>query len=58
MQLLLQLWTMLLKQEIQQGSEPKPLIKKIRTAMQTHADLSKSFNTKLVLQQFLIETKI
>lgn len=58
LQLLLQLWTMLLKQEIQQGSEPKPLIKKIRTAMQTHADLSKSFNTKLVLQQFLIETKI
>lgn len=58
LRLLVQLWTALLKQAIEQGNDPVPLIRKIRIAMQTHAELAKSFNTKLVLQQFLIETKI
>lgn len=56
--LLLQLWTEYLKQKLHSGENIETNINNLKVASRTRNEIQKSFNTKLVLQQFLLETKI
>lgn len=56
LKLLLQLWVELLKQDLE-ATNLLSTIHNLRVATQARFDLSKSYNTKLVLQQFILETK-
>lgn len=63
LQLLVKLWIHSLKQHLakklvaQQPAELLDTIHNIKVAQMTHEDLQRSYNTKLVLQQFLIQTR-
>ena len=56
--LLLQLWTEYLKQKLHAGENIETNINNLKVASRTRNEIQKSFNTKLVLQQFLLETKV
>lgn len=56
--LLIQLWIEYLKQNLESNLNLQNTITNLKVATQTKFDLSKSYNTKLVLQQFLLETKV
>lgn len=57
LELLIMLWTHFLKQNIDDSQNIQTVINNLKIAQRTNSDLKRSYNTKLVLQQFLIQTK-
>ncbi len=58
LKILIQLWIEHLKQKLQANINLALTVSNLRAAEQAKFDLSKNYNTKLVLQQFFIETKV
>ncbi len=59
LKLLIKLWIHSLKQHLGQDNKPEMLatiIHNLKVAQNTNEDLQRSYNTKLVLQQFIIQT--
>jgi hypothetical protein len=58
LRMLLQLWVNGLKLQLTKTVNPQPLLKQLRAAQTAHDELGHNFNTKLVLQELLLQTKV
>lgn len=58
LQTLLLLWSNWLKQQLSIATQPAKILQSLRAAQTASEELAKNFNTKLVLQELLLQTKI